>query len=257
MKIIFWNVCKKDSNVKLLLKHAKKHNIDIVLVCEMPLDHDDNYEDYELVIQSEKFNDVFAYKRKSINLSSPCKDNTGYSTFILDSKKLNIFAVHFNSKTYQENEHYSRDQVNDLTRFVPQIEKDYSSRSVVIGDFNANILDSDIFSKETLGVTYFKKYFKKCKYKFNEKEKDFFYSPSLDTYCNKNSSRQTPATYYYDSGLYKWAFIDNLLLNFDAYKKYVKNSFKIVYSLCDTQLVSNGKILNQYSDHLPIYFEIR
>lgn len=171
-----------------------------------------------------------------------------------------LSAVHLPSKISAD---YNDQELTgtQLRDYIEESEKEVSHNKVVIlGDFNANPFEELLLKANMLNaipnseIVASKGMRKAC-----GRYWQIFYNPMWNLIGDKNCPN---GTFRYDSGgainLY-WNLYDQVLFSSDMIRFFEKESLKIITNTKECNLLDIKGYPNQkqYSDHLPIYFEIR
>ena len=175
------------------------------------------------------------------------EDTVHFSIFFVN-ERFYLAVVHFPSNIYTNSESQRLKLTSDLFNKIIIINKN-NCPVYIIGDFNVNPFSSVNFYDSFVTTIYFENSMK------NKGQKDKYYSPVLNEYFDRRSSKEGNGTYFYSKNG-NWMFLDQLLMNKRGFDKYVRNSFKFLSRLGNDELVTNHKINKVFSDHLPIVFEI-
>lgn len=254
MNIIFWNTNKKSINLKLKNLIMEK-KCDIIALAEYNDDADE--------LMNELYNSNISMKRavvyscdrvymlykEDIDIKIE-DDNEYYVSYNVkkDGICFKLFLVHLPSKLWSSDGERSRIVIRAIKGSIQKSEK-----AVIVGDFNVNPFEDSIVSADFLSALPIVN---------NETRvivgQEFInmYNPMWNLFGDFNG---IPGTYYYNNASprnYYWNMFDQVILSYSM-KSYLRNdSLQIIDSIADTPLIRNGKIDNEISDHLPIFFEI-
>ena len=85
---------------------------------------------------------------------------------------------------------------------------------------------------------------------------DIYYCPLLQEYKDSDDDHLGKGTYYFENDPVGWLCYDYVLMKKQIMNRYKPNSFKILHALSSHPLVRENKPCLEYSDHLPITFEL-
>ncbi|RYU93972.1 endonuclease/exonuclease/phosphatase family protein [Emticicia agri] len=268
MKILFWNLNKKDlsKEIKELIVH---NDFDILLFCEYEIDDFFflNYINtgttiFKLMpsIGAIKLKHFTKYNLKFFKLHSESKrwairviDHPFYSPFILAS-------THLPSK----NNWHDDSQLIEASIFRnainrAQVETNIS-RTVIIGDFNMNPYESGLISTTAFHSTQDRNIAKRIKRRVQGNEYNFFYNPMWNFFGDQSIGK-VPGTYLYSSSEHlqlDWNIFDQVLLSPDIIDFVPLKGLEIITNTGKQDLIRADKIIdNTFSDHLPIKLELK
>lgn len=256
LKIIFWNIRGKLSNIDLILNYAKNKNIDIVALCEASLD-DEIKDNYFLLLKHHDIirnNSIQCFVKKELNakyvreLARSCIIN------IKSEELTNLCLVHLPANMYPDAEDRQKTAIANLLNEVTNEEIKYKNeRTLFLGDFNKNLCDNIINSFTSFNCSYFKSCSGKSQNMYDE-TKEVTYNPMLNVYNDCDDEDVAKGTYFYKNN---WYCYDQVIMKTPIMKNFDRTSLKIISSLgYEIKLVKNNKINDKYSDHLPIYLEL-
>lgn len=258
MKIFYWNLRGLPNTLSEAFKFAATIDADILVFCECPkINFEVMTSQYKRIIKVDDKNDIEVFSKTGIkqSLINKIQDDPRSSYYVLNNQF--IFAVtHLMSKNGHEDKDYRDHEIDALQKAIDNLQSNDIKPVFIIGDLNANIFDKSVFCKNKLCLTFFENQILNDVPSIEGDELNLYYSPSLDCYYDRKKENEGCAPYYYGKGLFKWEFIDNLLMNKYAYKSYRNNSFKLVNNIFGEKLVKDFMIKNAFSDHLPFIFEI-
>lgn len=168
-----------------------------------------------------------------------------------------LVAVHIQSKLHSD----EREQAFISTRIANEIDKrervQGHTHTIVIGDFNMNPFETGLVSADGFhGVMDKHIALKQSRTVFGE-EKKFFYNPMWSRLGD--GSEGCVGSYYYNSSSminYFWNTFDQVLLRPSLLACFNQNNLKVIDKINEMNLIKNGKISNQFSDHLPLVVKL-
>lgn len=257
-KIVFWNINKKAENIALILQYAKENDVDIIALCEASLDYqDDIYQAYQGM--GYEHNGILLFARKPVNVFC-ASEGQRYTVYRMQEPLRCTFAVvHLNSDLSKNADRYRDADIQSIKEALLIQEQKYSDKSsFVIGDFNENLFDDHLTSWSGFNVRCFMCLMgSKGTEKKHESEMDLFFSPLLQIYKDNDRENTGKGTYFFENDPVGWLCYDQVLMKKQVMKMYKPNSIQLIHELSPTiSLVEKHKPKKEYSDHLPIVFEL-
>jgi hypothetical protein len=126
-----------------------------------------------------------------------------------------------------------------------------------MGDFNMNPFEAGLVSADGFHGVMDKRIALKQSRTVLGQERKFFYNPMWSRLGD--DSEGCAGTYYYNPSNminYFWNTFDQVLLRPSLLAGFNQDSLKVVDKINQTSLINNGKISNQFSDHLPIMLKL-
>ncbi len=269
INILFWNIYKKNL-IDILCEIIIEKQIDIIAMAECEnLDvkalinhlHVQGYFMKIVEIYPEN-RDIKVLAKDDIKIS-PKEENKRFSTYQIWYKNdlILLSVLHLNSGLYKE-ENARNIRAQQISKQIEKIEdKVYGEnerKGIVIGDFNLQPYSdgiANVFSfNATMSASKAKKLYRKI-----DNEKCWFYFNPVWKLMGDNTLVQ--GSYYnnedaQDKSIYWYAY-DAVLLRPYFIDKFNWNKFQYIFETKKHSLLS-GKTINkkEYSDHLPIVFEI-
>lgn len=145
-----------------------------------------------------------------------------------------------------------------MARQIREAEVRYGhTRTVVVGDLNMNPFEPGICSSEGLHAVMCKRIALRISREVNGEECMFFYNPMWNFLGDETPG--PPGTYYYPNGVtaYFWNVFDQVLYRPALLESYREHDVTILDEIDGTSLLRNGRIANEFSDHLPVVFIVR
>lgn len=154
------------------------------------------------------------------------------------------------------------DQLNVLQRIcsdlTEQETKFQSKNSIMVGDFNINPFEETSVSPNSLFAIPYKEELKNTTAVRQGIVREKFFNPSWKFLSNQKAPY---ASYYYNSSKsdnYYWNMFDQVIVRPRLINAFNMDSFSIITESETCQLMLNGKPnKNNFSDHLPIFFNIK
>lgn len=258
MKIFYWNVNGKPFTLSAAFKHAELIDADILIFVECPLlDYSSMTRSFVCVEKMNSKNSVQVFCRTCLkeDIKNAIQDDS-HSSYYVFQKKIVFCVAHLMSDCLHNNRDHRDIEINKMAKSIDGLQATGVSPVFIVGDINANLFDNDVFCPDKLSVTFFENQILSDSPMIEGEFLKLYYSPSLDIYFDRKNQNKGCATFFYDGCLYKWAFLDNLLMNKDAFSYYKKESFFIVDEVLNEKLVNDYRIKNNLSDHLPLCFNI-
>lgn len=257
MNICYWNIHKND-NVQsrsfdnCLLNLLQSRSIDMLCVSEF-----DKFDDSILLKNNYKLVDeancdkVKCYKKNGLNL---IQNRIGDRYAFIEYKERNILfvCVHmWDSMNYDEDKRIA--EMIEIKREIDDYIKSKGQTKIfLLGDFNCMPYSKSITSSDILNCVLFRSLLKTRK---NAKER--YYNPML----LKLSERGKIYGSYYSSGTrcnLKWYVLDQVIVNKNSDKIIRYKTIELIKKVKNINLMKNNKPNSDlYSDHLPLYFEIK
>lgn len=265
---MFWNLYKKNL-IGPLIQIILENVVDIVALVET-----DNL-DMQGVINALKLQaqewkvleicpeaDIRVLAKRNIHISVQKEDKRYASYKIFEGEEIYLFnVVHLSSPMYLEENARDQRAVN-ISRVLRKIEEgvfaDSECKSIVVGDFNLQPYSLGISSvhgfNATMSITKAKKRIRKVE----DEPKLFYFNP---TWKLMGDNKIVQGTYYNSSDQQEksifWYSFDELLIRPYFIDRFNWDYFGIIEKTDNYNFVSNSKIDKyNYSDHLPIKFEI-
>lgn len=268
IKYIFWNIKGKnlfEPIVQLILEN----NIDIIALTET------NLLDVHCLINELRLNDqdwklVEICPVSDIKLLAKWDIRIGvhqeakrFSTYKLynenDLYLLNV--LHLDSAMYKDE--YARSQkATNISQILRKTEesmfKNQEYKTITIGDFNLQPYSQGVIGYYGFNATMSKSKAKNISRKVDDEQKYFYFNPMWKL---MGDNRLVQGTYYNNSDQQDqsmfWYTFDQLLIRPFLIDKFNWDFFEIIEGTRNYSFIRNG-IINkkQYSDHLPLKFEI-
>lgn len=268
IRYIFWNI----KNKNLLAPIAQliiENNIDIVALVEAnSLDTQSLFN--ELLLNGQQWKTVQVYPMSDIKLIAKCdihisvhQEGERYCTYKLynDNNMYLLNILHLESALYLDESARSSkaSSISDVLRKIEEtIFKDQEYKTITVGDFNLQPYSQGVAGYYGFNATMSEHKAKKIVRRVDKQEKYFYYNPMWKLMGDK---RLVQGTYYNSSDQQGksifWYTFDELLIRPYLIDKFNWDFFEIIEKTKKHSFIKN-KIIDkaQYSDHLPIKFEI-
>ena len=268
IKYIFWNIKGKnlfEPIVRLILEN----NIDIIALTETDLldvhclinELRLNNQDWKLV-EICPVSDIKLLAKRDIRILVH-EESKRFSTYKLynenDLYLLNV--LHLDSAMYKDE--YARSQkATNISQILRKTEesmfKNEEYKTITIGDFNLQPYSQGVIGYYGFNATMSKSKAKNISRKVDDEQKYFYFNPMWKL---MGDNRLVQGTYYNNSDQQDrsmfWYTFDQLLIRPFLIDKFNWDFFDIIEGTRNYSFIRNG-IINktQYSDHLPLKFEI-
>lgn len=268
IKYIFWNIKGKnlfEPIVRLILEN----NIDIIALTETDLldvhclinELRLNNQDWKLV-EICPVSDTKLLAKRDIRILVH-EESKRFSTYKLynenDLYLLNV--LHLDSAMYKDE--YARSQkATNISQILRKTEesmfKNEEYKTITIGDFNLQPYSQGVIGYYGFNATMSKSKAKNISRKVDDEQKYFYFNPMWKL---MGDNRLVQGTYYNNSDQQDrsmfWYTFDQLLIRPFLIDKFNWDFFDIIEGTRNYSFIRNG-IINktQYSDHLPLKFEI-
>ncbi len=169
-----------------------------------------------------------------------------------------LAAVHLPSKLHSSNESQSL-ACTELGRLIAaQEDKIGHRRTVLVGDFNMNPFGAGVVGAAGLHSVMSRNIAARGERTVQGRDYRFFYNPMWNHFGD--GSRSTAGSYYYEKSehvSYFWNIFDQVMLRPELANAFNASKLRIITSVGATSLIRNdGRPDRQYSDHLPIVFDL-
>lgn len=274
MRFLFWNICKKKLFKELAIL-VKNEDIDVVLIAEHPSGENmvSMLKKELLTVCKANFdyirpytpkNKVEIYTRFRSDLIVNIQDDKGVSAKEIYSPLIggNIILItcHLPSKINESDANQS-EIASDIVDFISDVEKRCAhQRTVVCGDLNMNPFEEALVKAKGFNAVMSKAIACKRTRIVSGKEYSFFYNPMWSFFGDLGCGKVSGTMYYNTSDHinYYWNIYDQVLVRPDMIPYFDESKLSIVTNIDSVNLLSiNGLIdKSNYSDHLPIIFEL-
>lgn len=261
MKYLFWNTHKNIQINDVLSEIIIENDINMVLLAEYNADSADlitkvsnqhlKMQEYPMLSKRIKMFGTIA------NIHGG-KESDQYCIRVINNQDI-ICCVHLNSKIYNGEADSREDTVQYILHDIEEKEQEINSEnSIVVGDFNSNPYDNALINARYFHGMPIYDIAKSKSRTFNGHEYRMFYNPMW----NFLGDADKPYGTYYYSGSNAintyWHIYDQVIIRPALKERFIQDSLKIITGT-KTKSLLNGKGHpdKQYSDHLPIMFEIK
>lgn len=268
MKIIFWNIYKKELSF-IIADMIYQYEADIVVLAES-----ENLLGNKLVNQMQKrkqeWNEIVikakgnirVFAKKQFNVI-PYKEEINFSSYkiYIENKILLMNTVHFPSAMYHDEisrDHFAGRISQQFEKIEENIYEENERCSFVVGDFNLQPYSYGIAGVNAFNATMSMDKAKTISRKVNGEQCLFYYNPMWQLIGKRGNA---PGSYYSENdqqskSMY-WYSFDEVLLRPSLIDRFEWTYFDYITEINKINLLKNGKIdKKDYSDHLPLKFEI-
>ena len=272
MNILFWNTnqTKNKNNLTSLFKDSliellHENDLDILILAEYPYNTNELCKTIN-IISPNQYNNLpnisDNYRIRGIinnkfNVESLIEESRYQLIKITTSYYILIIAmIHNVSKLHSDT------QSEVVSRFYKEI-ADYENKlscdyTIAIGDFNLNPFDDACVGGTAMHALPFVNTVVSNPVRYIEdKPYKKFYNPTWKFFGN---DKVPYTTYYHDKGgninLY-WYALDQVILRPSLIKAFDMSSFRVISNTKSHNFIKNGKPNNKYSDHLPLFCNIK
>lgn len=259
MKIVFWNLYKKE-NSKHIRSLLLENDIDIAIFVEyekldLPKLKKDNTEYYVADNMGVCDRLLFVYKK---GIKYTIRQEQYYyaiHSFIFNNNSFIIVGLHLPSNMHSKSDDRKEEIPYIINDVLVEERKQKTEKTLVIGDFNANPFDSELILKNMFNAVLYKEIIRKQDVVTHKKRKyKRFYNPMINYITETN---QHYGTYYYSNGIdaLNWNCYDQVLVR----KELIDNlsAVRFCKSIGKYSLITkNGVPDKRISDHLPLIVEV-
>jgi hypothetical protein len=266
-KFLFWNIARKPL-AEVISSLAEEHRADVVILAECSADPVDvlrtlNNRRTEFHIAHVFGKGIRIFTRFSREFFRPVESASKrfmIGRLLLPARsEILVSVVHLPSKLYFQEDDQSY-ECRELAREIAIREDQFGHRrTVVVGDFNMNPFERGLVGAGDLHAVMLREVADRESRTVQERDYRFFYNPMWNHFGD--AQRKTAGSYYYADSRYVtyfWNMFDQVLIRPELARQFDPASLKIVTSFGAQDLVrENGRPdSSQYSDHLPIVFEL-
>jgi len=265
VNFLFWNI-NNNHSADIIAKIAKKHEIDIIMLCECKSKSAD-------VLDKLNVHDAAFYPTNGLNkkIKVFTKFSNKFIKPIYENRRLTIrhvslpsridiilAVVHFPDMRNHNAESQFAESINLGNTIRDQEKKIGHSRTLLVGDLNMNPFDPGVVAANGLHAVMTRSIANKGSRIVQETKYPFFYNPMWSLFGD--GTRCTPGTYYYyhsEQVTLFWNIFDQVLIRPELLDKFNIHDVHIIDSDGDASLLSSdGSPNKSISDHLPILFKI-
>lgn len=262
MNILLWNININESMDDLIATAVKENDVDMLVIIE-PHEYPTN-----LLLELNSAENNFYYNVDScshIQIFSKFNDpqlslikefdrTVGWKYTSAFGDSVNIIVTHFHDKFHNDEE----DQDVRLDELIDEIDKietvSDTEKTLLIGDLNIDPYSRLCYGPKGLNSIMCRTTVKRLG---ERKGRKLFYNASWNLLGDRN---HTPGTYYRTSaGTKYWSVLDQVMMRAELIDQFEPSSIHVVNQVLAESLVTANDIPRKenYSDHLPIYFEIK
>lgn len=262
MRVLFWNTHNNENINPILSEMIIENNASIVVLAEYAADSSDLVNRIS-ALGKHMFWYLTTGCDRIVILGSVDDVESGRqtphtSTQIINGKDI-LCGVHLPSQAYPDHEERSKITINRLITDIRSLEEELGTENtIIVGDFNINPYDNSC-----VGAPYLHSlpiYADTARKKRTVAGEEFymFYNPMWNLFGDFESPH---GTYYYGGSSTNntfWNIYDQVIIRPGLRKRFVDDSLQIITKIKMVSLLDeNGHPDSQFSDHLPIVFEIR
>lgn len=259
MKLLFWNL-NRNENSRYIAKLLMENKIDIAAFAEHKrIDRDyikERCADYRIEEGMGGCDKVVFFRRAEVKMKVR-REQSRYAmyTFKAEGREGIFVGLHLPANPHA-NSDARKSVIFDLVSQLKELEdKVKSTKTIVMGDFNASPFDSELTQTNMFNAVLFKELLRKKEtVVYGGREYRRFYNPMLDYIMEK---KQQYGSYYYESGISTlyWFCYDQVL-----FRKEVMDCLKDI-TFCksiggESILGKSGYPNKRVSDHLPLIVEV-
>lgn len=262
--LMFWNICKNDVS-DLIAGACIEHDVDILVLAESEiaestllakLNQGSSIRTFAAIAPSlNKYVKIFT--SLPLNCVRPLIDDGRLSiTHVTPpiGEEFLLAAMHLPSKAFLD----ASTQYQSVRRVRQIIENTEDKlgidKTVLIGDLNANPFEESISASDGFHAIMDASIALKLSRNVQGESRSYFYNPMWN--CFGDAEGKPPGTYYYNnSGAntnYFWNIFDQIMFRPGLIRYFKHQNLKLVTSIGNSNLMTNGTINQLFSDHLPL-----
>ena len=262
MKFLFWNTNNNKKINNIIWHMVQEFDINIVILAEYA-------DDINHLLKILEANNIYMGKCQMINCKkliiignvlgfSPGPQDDRFSFQIIQDKYI-LCAVHLNSRIYSEQQDRRKIIIGKINEYMQKLEKDLETDyTILVGDLNDNPYDQCCLSASYLHGLPTKEDARRKSRTIEGRSFPIFYNPMWNFF---GDFTYPPGTYYYENSIPVnsfWHILDQVMIRPSLIDSFVDKSLNIITETCDISLLNGkGRPDMNYSDHLPIMFEIK
>lgn len=263
MNLLFWNINKKSlaNEIKSLCDF---YDVDILILAENTLPDakllpDLNEGNDRIFIASHDQPKKISFYTRIHAFKQIQNDDWGSIRKLVHPLGIEILlvAVHIQSKLYLTETEQTVISAR-IAREIDRCEQEHGhTRTIVIGDFNMNPFEHGLVCSDGFHGVMDKHIALKQSRTVLGEEKKLFYNPMWSRLGD--DSEGCAGTYYYNSSNminYFWNAFDQVLLRPSLLSCFTQHDLKVIDKIDEVSLIKNGKISNQFSEHLPLMVKL-
>lgn len=269
LKILFWNINKKDLQVSIS-RIASIHQIDIIILieCEIsPIEMlktlNEKNIDFFFASATSNCRKVTFFTRFSEEYIQPIYEESRFTIRKIDlpaRMEILLVAIHFPSKINWSSQDQAQFSQRISQEIVNQERRIGHSRTVLVGDFNMNPFEDGMISGMGFNAVESRVIAQTENRIIKEKPYQFFYNPMWNFFGDEQEN--PPGTFYFRGGgkpiFVHWNIYDQILIRPALLELFSIKNLKIIDSIDEIDLITQYGIpdINIASDHLPIIFSL-
>lgn len=257
MKYLFWNTRNNEEINSVLSEIIIENDISFVILAEYAASLDELLERLSLFDVHMEVYPAIGCKRITVLGTNMCVElgpqSERYSIQILNKDQI-IGCVHLPSKLHGGTLR-RRLVVNSLVEDIRNLEIALKTdKTLIVGDFNENPYEEDFVNPDGLFAVSSYVEAKRRTRILEGKEYQMFYNPMWNLF---GDFTEPYGTYFYNGDGECWNIFDQVVISPSLRERFVDRNLKIVTETLSTNLLKfNGRPNTEYSDHLPIIFEL-
>lgn len=275
MNFIFWNIHKNKDIFPIIKELAITEDVDILMLAEYSecmeeellkaINEEPSLYKYQYVPSNSPTDKVKIFTRFDISFISNSNDRNRLSAKQLFSTLLNknitLITCHLPSKINMTDDELS-EYSTEVAEFIEEVEQQVGhQRTIICGDFNMNPFDKGMIKARGLHSVMDKSVINnngKATVRGNEYE--FLYNPMWG-FLGDTGKGKVSGTMYYNSSKsinFYWHIYDQVLIRPELIDFFDDSLLDIITRINQKQLVTSNFVIDkQYSDHLPIKFNLK
>jgi hypothetical protein len=267
LNILFWNTNRK-VNFPILLDLVKEYRVDFLTLIEPAEQAEDigsllaglqfHRPEYRQISSSFHFATYTSIPDGQIE-HCPISIATGreelYSVNVRGLPSLILVVVHGKDRHSTRETAKRKKYLHKLRRDIEMTEaREGHTRTLLIGDFNANPFDEEMESAEGLHALNCDQIAGQRYRTIEGEDHRIFYNPMWKLYGNSSS---TPASYYLNNAdlhAPHWHMLDQVIYRPSLSEDYLVTRIELVKQAGELSLLNrHGQPAKMYSDHLPVF----
>lgn len=275
MNFVFWNIHKNRDIFPILKELATTEDVDILMLAEYPdcqekelldiLNQSPSIYKYQYSKPNSPTDKVKIFTRFDTSYLKNCNDKQRLSAKQLFSTILNdnitLITCHFPSKINMTDDELS-DYSIEVSQFIKEVEEQVGhKRTIICGDFNMNPFDNGMIQTKGLHTVMDKSIIHNNGVAtVRDYTYEFLYNPMWG-FLGDTGKGKVSGTMYYNSSksinLY-WHIYDQVLIRPELIGYFDDSFLEVITNINRRELLTQNHIIDkQYSDHLPIKFNLK